>query len=517
MRLIRTPSAATRRKDRQRLSHTSVLAFIFCIAFVRCGAAVVKIAATPVQLNTSDPTNYWFGFESAAPLGSDVDVVAIHDDFYGVPWSFFSGSASVLPASWEARLNDTLAFVAAWGKPVFLTFQMLTGPLRTCPAANASDGWTGAPVVSPFSGCGAAGCYDFDPASNPAAGGVIASFVRYASFMTATFARRSPLGLTAVNFAPEINLGARLCSPAWWNGTVAFANTVYAAVKDVLASMGQPSVPVFPSIQMDVVMGLQSSPNQPCMGLQGSTAPSPAIAACIADGLQLVAPLSRDWFAVSTYPHNQMAGFPVQGPHWQPWYFPAVLQQLSAKDRATFAVAETGFISNFIVVNFANGSVGASTAVLGAHGLAATASAVSTLGGIRRDARVSPSAREGESDPTPICETLLNASTADAADWLQYVIAQAVNGSWPLLTWWSDVDLLWGGAMDSCPCTAAPAFESSCIFVSAYRQIEAAAGGASAAWMGELQAKAFGSMGIRDVTGAPKEPLYSMLQAARSL
>lgn len=504
------PTAALLR-PRRPLRCFVVVTALGSVASLFCQAEAVKIASTAVQLNSSNPTDYFFDFSSAVPLTADVDVAAIHDDFYGVPWSFFSGAAAELPISWAARLNATLAAVMAWDKPVFLSFQMLTGALRTCPAANASDGEAGSPVVSPFSGCSAAGCYDFNVASNPAAGPVIAAFVRYAAFMTEAFATRSPRGLAAVNFAPEINLGARMCSPAWWNGTVAYANTVYAAVKDVLASVGQPLVPVFPSIQMDVVMGLQSSPNQPCIGLQGSAEPPPAIAACIAEGLQLVAPLSRDWFAVSTYPHNQMAGFPVQGPHWQPWYFPVVLQQLSVKDRASFAVAETGFISNSIVVNFANGSVGSSSNVLDVTASSAR-SAQRRVDAKGADSLISTTGV----DPAPVCETLLNASTADAAEWLQYVIGQAVNGSWPLLTWWSDMDLLWGGAMSSCPCTAAPAFESSCIFISAYRQIEAAAGGPSAAWLGELQAKAFGSMGIRDVAGAPKEPLYSMLQAARA-
>lgn len=443
--------------------------------------AAVLYAATPVMLNTSDPTNYFFGFDASVPLSEDVDVVSIHDDFYGVPWAAFLAAAenrtATLPVSWMGRLNATLAAVTAWDKPVFLTIQMLSGTLRTCPAQNATDGPADFPVVTPFADCDS--CFDF---SSPSGQLVQRAHLLYASFMVQAFAQHSPRGLAGVNFAPEVNLGARLCSDSWWQNVVQFSNSAYSLLKEVLLQQGMPSVPVFPSFQLEVVYGLQTGPDQPCVGMMGDPAPSAALLQCLADGLALVAPVARDRFAVSTYPHNQEAGFPKQFPHWQPWYLPTALQHLGPSDKAGFIIAETGYVSDTIVVNLNNGTVGA--------------------------------ASTSTSDPPPICAPILNASVADANAWLSYVIAQAELNDFTMVTWWSDMDLLYNSSMNSCPCAVPPAFEASCTFISAYRQIEAALIPGGAVY-GEINAKSFGTMGLRGNDGSPK-PLWSTLQQARA-
>lgn len=449
---------------------------LLCVALPL--ATCVLFAATPTQVNT-DQTDFFIDFDPSVPLSSDVDVVAIHDDFYGVPWqAFMRGSPTLnsLPLSWLARLNSTLAMVHAWDKPVYLALQMLSsGTGRTCPAQNASDGGPTGATVENFAGC--TSCYNWNATTNPQAQAVIRAYALYAAFYFKAILQRAPKGVVAVNFAAEINLGARRCDSSWWGGVVEASNAVYSVLKQQALLLGSPSTLIFPSIQYEVVMGLETGPDQPCVGMTGGPSPSPELEACIADGLALVAPLSRDAFGVSTYPDNTKAGYPSQKPGWQPWYFPAVLGQLSEKDAATFLIAETGALADDLVVNLADGAVGA--------GL----------------------------DPPPQCMSVLNTSVTDADAWLSYVIASAETGGWPLVTWWSDTDLLADEAVSSCPCTSPAGYENSCTFITAYREIYAAAGGV--AWGGEVAAKAFATMGLRSIQGDVK-PLWGTLQAARA-
>jgi hypothetical protein len=462
----------------------------FALSFSSSSVARARplYALTPVQLNSSNPTDYFFGFDSTTPLAADADIAAIHDDFYGVPWAWALGLEPQPPSSWLARLRATQAAVRAWGLPVFLSLQMLNAPLRTCPAQNATDGANGFPSVTNFAGC--TGCYDFNTTTNPFAADLIAAYVKYARYYVAAMQdkeKASPAGLYAVDFAAEINLGQRACPDSWWPAVVNMSNAVYAALKEETAGTG---VFVFPSIQLDVVMGLQTGPDQPCVGQQSEPTPPPSIFQCIIDGLGLLNFLERDLFAVSTYPHNQMAGFPTQKGGPQPWYLPTVLNLMNEKDRATFAIAETGFVTDTIVVNFANGSVGGAVGIGG--------------GG----------SRSGGNDPPPLCYPILNTSLQMGADWLSYVTAQATSNAFTFVTWWSDKDLLYSSTMTSCPCQAPPQFQPSCTFISAYRDIYAAISPNEAVY-GEINAKAFGTMGVRGLDGAPKEPLYSVLQAAR--
>lgn len=226
-------------------------------------------------------------------------------------------------------------------------------------------------------------------------------------------------------------------------------------------------------------MGLQTGPDQACVGMGGGgDAPSPALVQCITAGLQLVSPIKRDAFAVSTYPHTIMASLGVQRPHWSPWFFPAVIAQLNASDATAFIIAETGYIADDLIVNLANGTIGIDLA----------------LGSEKDDG--------GGADPAPICASLLSSNVTEAEAWLTYVLQQGAQHDMPLITWWSDMDFLWPTSMSSCPCTVPPNGTFSCTFIAAYREIEALGGGA--AWMGEINAKAFGTMGLRNATGGAK-------------
>lgn len=484
---------------RRAVTCVGATALLCCFA-----SSSTQFATTPVQIDMTTYTNAdFFYFDPTAPVGQDADVAAMHDDFYGVPWNTFMYN-STPPETWLARLNATKTMLAGWKKPVFLTLQLGTGPLRSCPASNATDGPGGVPVILDFAGC--TSCFEWDVNKNPYASTVIDAYARYVLFYVEQVQPKY------LNFAAEINLPQRLC-PDQWDGLVAAVNQIYAVVKQFY-----PDIIAFPSLQLEVVMGLQTGPDQACVGLGGGTPqPSQQLIQCIEQGLQLVAPLNRDAFAVSTYPHVTMAGYPSEKPHWEPWYFPVVFDRLTGNDKANIIFAETGYLSTGIVVNLANGSTPMAALQPQKHSMAAAAAAqaeivdVSTLASEAKAAGLTAVA-----DPPVECATLLQSNITEAAKYLTYVIETAKNYSMPLVTWWSDMDLLYTSTMESCPCDVPnPKYQGSCTFISAFREIYAQQP-QSAAWMGEINAKAFATMGLRTtIDGTDNTPLLDIFQAAR--
>jgi hypothetical protein len=112
-------------------------------------------------------------------------VVALHDDYYGVPWSSFLTENTSFPISWLTRLNATLEAAITWNRPVYLAYEMLSGPFRTCPAQNATDGPNNTPVVDEFQPC--TSCFDFSPVTNPFAADLQRAYALYVSFMVETY------------------------------------------------------------------------------------------------------------------------------------------------------------------------------------------------------------------------------------------------------------------------------------------------------------------------------------------
>lgn len=132
-------------------------------------------------------------------------------DAYGVPWASFISQAP-LPAWWEDRLNRTVAAVAKWQLPVVLTLGMGSGPVRSCPAMNATDRGTENPLICQS-------CFDYNVVTNP-----LASFFRqgYANFVLYMAARFEPAVLA---YAIDLNRVAEGC-PEQWGSHVDFANQV---------------------------------------------------------------------------------------------------------------------------------------------------------------------------------------------------------------------------------------------------------------------------------------------------
>ena len=182
------------------MSRLSTFTLFLLLCHAKFALPRTLFASTPVQIDTST-LDFFFHFDARIPLAQDVDVVALHDDYYGVPYSAFLDSGA-MPLSWLSRLNATLEAALAWNKPVYLALELLSGPLRTCPAQNASDGAGAAPLVTPFAGCTA--CHDF---SLPAAAPLQRAAALYAAFVVEAMLDRN-ITLVALNLAPEINLGA---------------------------------------------------------------------------------------------------------------------------------------------------------------------------------------------------------------------------------------------------------------------------------------------------------------------
>ena len=61
-----------------------------------------------------------------ADLPTDVEVVAVHQEYYGVPWDAFAGGAAP-PSVWAGRMSRISSSARAAGKQVFLSVSPLDG------------------------------------------------------------------------------------------------------------------------------------------------------------------------------------------------------------------------------------------------------------------------------------------------------------------------------------------------------------------------------------------------------
>jgi hypothetical protein len=173
-----------------------------------------------------------------ANLAQDVDVIEVHQEFYGVPWDAFLAGTDP-PAEWINAMTGIAQSVAASGKKTFLSVTMLNGARNSLAAkttivngtVQSTDNW-------------AAPCYDFDSAPDGAA--MKEAYLAYVGWMIDQF---SPLYL---NIAVEVNLFFDNClgSAA---GVIDVSNAAYA-----LAKAKNPDLVTFPSIQIDHLYGYDS-------------------------------------------------------------------------------------------------------------------------------------------------------------------------------------------------------------------------------------------------------------------
>src|SRR5688572_18190283 len=192
-----------------------------------------RLASTGAQIRLSEGLGLF-----PANLADDVDVVAIHQEFYGLPWDELEAGAAP-PAEWVDVMDDLKAQAA--GKPIFLSLGLVGGPGRhhlsdrvtvTGGTLGKEEGWS-------------AECYDFNGATDGAS--KRAAYAAYVDWMVRHF---DP---TYVNVAVELNMFA-VCGTAW-DGMVATSNAAYAAAKAAKAS-----VIAFPSFQLQFLYGYNDCP-----------------------------------------------------------------------------------------------------------------------------------------------------------------------------------------------------------------------------------------------------------------
>lgn len=233
------------------------------------GARSYRLASTGMQtLLNVDLANQL----TPANLSTDVDVVSIHQDFYGIPWDEFEAGQPP-PAPWAAAMDGLVQQAA--GKDLFLSLQMVSGELRQYLAAKSSV--TGGRLTSPVEQWSAR-CYNF--ATAPDGASKKTAYLRYVDWMIRKFNPRW------VNLAIEINFFQN-CGAAW-TALVDVFNAAYDAAKAL-----QPQSVVFPSIQIDELYGYNPS----------SCPSGSSQAQCFDAKYAGLAGLKRDRFAISTYPY----------------------------------------------------------------------------------------------------------------------------------------------------------------------------------------------------------------------
>jgi len=215
---------------------------------------------------------------------------------------------------------------------------------------------------------------------------------------------------------------------------------------------------------------------QACQGVKFDAKTAPAnLVACASAGYKALAGIPRDAFAWSAFPSlptSSAAG------GLQPWYLTTPLSMLSAGEKAAMIVANTGLLTTDLGLNFAN-----STGY----------------------------------EPPLQCETFIGSTPDYAAGWFDFVNSIASTPPYHayVVNFKTARDTLYADAM-ACPCTVpVPALAGYCGVLTAYRGACFAARILPAAC--EVAIKIYGTMGVRDLFGAPREPLFTALQNARKL
>ena len=224
------------------------------------------LASTGAQLLLTPQPGIYLG---AANLAADVDVVLIHQDFYGVPWTEFEAGTAP-PAAW-VFVMDTLAAHASSVGPVALSLQLVSGDGRrfladrtvvTSGTITTQKAWS-------------AQCYDFSTAADGAA--KRAAYLAYVDYMVAKFQPHW------VNVAIEINMFSVRPASAW-NALVDVERAAYDRVK-----AASPTAIVYPSISLEYLYGYAT-----CAG---------DLTTCYDANYTQLANLKRDRFAVTTFPY----------------------------------------------------------------------------------------------------------------------------------------------------------------------------------------------------------------------
>jgi hypothetical protein len=180
-------------------------------------------------------------------------------------------------------------------------------------------------------------------------------------------------------------------------------------------------------------------------------------AACFQTLYAQIASMRRDRFAMSTYPSLGVVASPAELP--SDWFTRGASV---ASERPL--IAETGWNSSSLVAQLKNGT----------------------------------------------CDTVYTATDSDEEAYLDFVLNAAAADDIDLVNWWSDRDLIVSQLMTDCPCSFDAVW---CEVLDIFRG-PATDGGGDPQFYGEVLAKAFGTMGLRDYEGNPKPVVYPRWQSA---
>jgi hypothetical protein len=278
------------------------------------------LATSGAQLLVSGPR---LGLQlTEANLGEDAELVAIHQEFYGIPWAAFEAGQPP-PAAWRDLLQQLKAAAKQHGHEVFLSVSMLNGG-RERLAATTRVTLDGKVETDDSS---SERCYDFARAPDREA--KERAFLAYLDFMLALFEPRY------LNLAIEVNLFIEKC-PEATPGLIALIDRAYAHVK-----LARPSLPVFPSFQLDHLYGYAKD-----------SCPDPTRRdACFERLYGQIKDIRRDRFAMSSYPFlneiGQLAALPAD------WF-----ERAPRRGGERGLIAETGWPSTAMI---ARSSVGCLT------------------------------------------------------------------------------------------------------------------------------------------------------------
>jgi len=307
---------------------------------------------------------------TAADLRSDADVFAVHQEFYGIPWAAFEAQAAP-PREWAELMAELAANAEQAARPVFLSINMLNGAReRLAATTRIEDGQV------KTSDDTTAACYDFATAVDRVK--KRDAYLRYVDFMLDTFEPKY------LNIAIEVNLFFEKC-PAARAGLIEVINAAYARAK-----RDRSGLIVFPSFQIDHLYGYSkdSCPDQNARDT------------CFAAHYAELAGISRDRFAMSTYPFLNGIGHPEAVP--RDWF-----ERAAARGNERPLIAETGWPSTPLSARMSNGA----------------------------------------------CFKVFDFAEKDSAAYLVRVLADAKRIDVELVTWWSDRDLVTSQLMTDCPCT----------------------------------------------------------------
>ncbi len=249
----------------------------------RAAAVSLWVAAGSAQLLAQDvaPRRYFANVPFAIDVTSgpvfspqhiaeDSNMVALHFDFWGVPWLEF-GTGAPLPPAWLAAMDRVTVLRDELKLPVYLALTPLAGRRDgLAPRASGSERLDLDGSFSP----------PCEPLMSRADGEVLkAGYKAYVEHMVARYAP------TFLAISIEVNLYAQTC-PGAWEDVKQLLNEVYAEQK-----ARRPESPVFNTYHVDSLW--EAGRDQRCFGFSTR---------CLDENLLAMDGLETDVFALSSYP-----------------------------------------------------------------------------------------------------------------------------------------------------------------------------------------------------------------------